>query len=120
MTELTKTVCIDPDNPKSPFEFEMIAASQHATQHLLEGYQLCMDCGLNQSLAKSQGVLWATTQLLAHHLMQHLANQMAPVDSIDREMVNIEKNIRGIFEKEYQGILDASLMAYAAEQGKPS
>lgn len=118
MTELAKTVVIDPGNPKTPFEVEMVGASEHAAQHLYEGYQLCMECGLNTSLAKSQGVLWACTQLLTHHLMQHLANQMAAPDCLERELGHIRQNIGGIFEKEYPAILEASLAAYAAENTK--
>jgi hypothetical protein len=118
MSELTKTVCIDPDNPKTSFEVEMVAASEHAMQHLYEGYMQAMECGLNTSLAKSQGVLWACTQLLTHHLMQHLGNQMAPADALERELENFRKNISGIFEKEYPSILEASLAACAAENTK--
>lgn len=118
MTELSKTVCIDPANPANPFEVEMVGASEHAAQHLYEGYQQCMECGLNGSLAKSQGVLWACTQLFTHHLMQHLANQMAPADSLERELDHLLKNVTGIFEKEYPAILEASLTAYAQENTK--
>lgn len=118
MTELSKTVCIDPENPKNAFEIEMVEASEYAAGHLYAGYQQCMECGLNTSLAKSQGVLWACTQLLTHHLMQHLANQMAGPEVLAREIEHIQKNVTGIFEKEYPAILEARLAACAAKSTK--
>lgn len=118
MSATVKTVRFDPTNPQTAFERELVEAGDHAEQYLMVAYQKCMDCGLNTSLAKSQGVLWACTRVLAHHLIQHLANQMATPEVLESELLNIQRNLASITEAVYPDALAESLASYAASVTK--
>lgn len=112
--EPPKTICTDPTNPQTPFEKEMIESADHAGQHLEEGYNLCIECGLNASRAKSQGLLLACTRMLAYHIMQHTANQGLPADALEYEIANVTTNLRSIFDESYESAL-AFVIEHAAK-----
>lgn len=103
--EPPKTVQTDPTNPQTPFEIEMIEAADHAGQHLEEGYNLCISCGLNSSRAKSQGLLLGCTRMLAYHIMQHCANQGLPAEALEYEIENVRINLKSIFNEAYESAL---------------
>lgn len=109
---ITKTTI--PTDPKTPFEVEMIEAADHAGEHLQDGYNLCVECGLNTSRAKSQGVLLACTRLLAFHIMQHAANQGLEREALHYEVENVKVNLNSIFDEAYENAL-AFVIAHHAK-----
>ena len=108
----------DPNNPQTPFEAEMLKAASHALVHLDEGYQQAMECGLNSSRAKSQGVLIACTQLLGAHVMQHCANQGVAIEHLELEISNIVENLRNHFAEKYPQCLADVLCSMAEQETK--
>lgn len=114
MTDKPRQVSTDPNNPTTPFEVELLKAADHAGIHLQEAYDLCIECGLNTSRAKSNGVLLACTRLLAFHIIQHCANQGVPKEHLAYELENVQKNLQSIFDEAYEPAL-AMILANAAK-----
>lgn len=109
---------LDPDNPQTPFEKEMLAAREHARHHITDGYDQAMECGLNESAAKSAGVILALTDVIAYHLMQHGANAQLTRGQVDVEVETIAMNIKQMLEDRYELVRSAVLLEHSQQETK--